>query len=356
MDSREITYSKPADTTVWIIIQTLGTVFKENFIIFSLAAIFVEIIKIVVLFNEKPGYINWVLKPIDNFTFLMLSFVLAGELAKRLTDSRREAELRQIYDDMPPSNVNLSRLGGVLVICFIIPFFIKSFGTYKQLFPSIRPFSLDGLFMKIDSVLHFGHHPWMLLQPLLGYPIITCALDSIYMFWFPIMFAFMWGMAWSTKRHLRGRFFICFIFLWFFLGTFLATLLSSAGPCYYGAVTGLKDPYVQLMTYLKEVDRAHPLFALLNQQGLWEGYTHGIFQPFGGISAMPSMHVAGAVLFAMVGWKIKPWLGALLWGYALLILFGSVHLGWHYAIDGYVSVLLTYLIWKASAWAINSTD
>ncbi|TIN21837.1 MAG: hypothetical protein E5Y31_19780 [Mesorhizobium sp.] len=31
--------------------------------------------------------------------------------------------------------------------------------------------------------------------------------------------------------------------------------------------------------------------------------------------------------------------------YVALILFGSVYSGWHYAIDGYVSIALVILIW-----------
>lgn len=66
---------------------------------------------------------------------------------------------------------------------------------------------------------------------------------------------------------------------------------------------------------------------------------------FGGISAMPSLHVATAVLFALTAWRIHWVLGVLFWFYALVIQMGSVHLGWHYAVDGYVGATVALVIW-----------
>jgi len=70
--------------------------------------------------------------------------------------------------------------------------------------------------------------------------------------------------------------------------------------------------------------------------------------PYIGISAMPSIHVGVAVLFAILGWRTNRILGFGFTIYALLIQLGSIHLGWHYAIDGYFSAILTGMLWKGS--------
>jgi len=68
---------------------------------------------------------------------------------------------------------------------------------------------------------------------------------------------------------------------------------------------------------------------------------------------MPSLHVAIAVLQALLGWRLSRKLGLILTGYAVIVLLGSVHLAWHYAVDGYLSILLALIVWKASGWAMG---
>ena len=74
-----------------------------------------------------------------------------------------------------------------------------------------------------------------------------------------------------------------------------------------------------------------------------------------GISAMPSMHVGTSVLFAILGFSAgKKWLGYLMSVFAFLIFIGSIHLGWHYAIDGYAGAAIAVACWwisgKIVAW------
>jgi membrane-associated phospholipid phosphatase len=89
------------------------------------------------------------------------------------------------------------------------------------------------------------------------------------------------------------------------------------------------------------------LWAISNQIGLWEAKLHGTWLPFGGISAMPSIHLAMATLFALLAFSVRRWLGIVFIGYVLVIQIGSVILGWHYAVDGYAGILLALLIWYA---------
>jgi hypothetical protein len=78
---------------------------------------------------------------------------------------------------------------------------------------------------------------------------------------------------------------------------------------------------------------------------LWEGYLATEGRRFGGISAMPSMHIAMVTVIALLGWAHSRLLGTVFTVFALVILIGSVHLAWHYAVDGYVAAIAVYCLW-----------
>ena len=65
---------------------------------------------------------------------------------------------------------------------------------------------------------------------------------------------------------------------------------------------------------------------------------------------MTSMHVASSVLLALLGWRLRPAAGVALTVFAVLILAGSIHLGWHYAVDGYAGAVGAILIWTLVGW------
>src|SRR3546814_5985014 len=59
---------------------------------------------------------------------------------------------------------------------------------------------------------------------------------------------------------------------------------------------------------------------------------------------MPSVHNGLAALFAIAAFRLWRPLGWVVAAYAALIWVGSIHLGWHYAIDGMVSIAMTFAI------------
>jgi hypothetical protein len=170
-------------------------------------------------------------------------------------------------------------------------------------------------------------------------------IDVLYILWLPLNAGMIIWQGWSPRRDVRRRFFLTYVLVYILLGTAAAIALSAAGPCYYAGVTDDPSPYRPLMDYLKGLDATQPLIAVRVQHTLWENYASGSNMPFVGISAMPSVHVAVAVLFAITGWQTARWLGWLLTGYAAVILVGSVHLGWHYAVDGYAGMAGALGIW-----------
>ena len=62
---------------------------------------------------------------------------------------------------------------------------------------------------------------------------------------------------------------------------------------------------------------------------------------------MPSLHVAVALWLALVIRSYLPRLQFIGWAYFAVILVGSVYLGWHYALDGIVAVMITLACWRA---------
>lgn len=246
------------------------------------------------------------------------------------------------------------RTSRLVLAILVLPPFMSAFVEFKAAIPRIHPFSLDTSFMLWDQWLHFGQHPWVLLQPLLGTPAATAFIDFTYSLWFAVLWLTVIWQVWHGDyfSDAREQFMLSMVACWIVIGVGFATLLSSAGPVYYGAVTGAADPFVPLMEYLREVNGIHDLKALWIQDVLWQSYVEPASATIGeGISAMPSMHVSMAVLMALVGFRVNRWVG---WAYTLfglLIIVGSVHLAWHYAIDGYVAAVLTVIVW----WACGKT-
>lgn len=239
------------------------------------------------------------------------------------------------------------RLTRLIVVLLVVPVLGRAFIAWKAAIPEMQPFVWDVRLDRLDQVLHGGMHPWQLLQPLLGFAPITRFLDLTYLSWHGVLIGFVIWQAWSPRRQPRGRFLLTFVLAWIVLGTAAATGLSSAGPCYYALVTHQSpDPYAPLLGYLHQVSAATPLAALEAQAWLWSNYLTRAESI--SISAMPSMHVALPLLFALTARQVDRRLGLAFATFAGLIFLGSIHLGWHYAVDGYAGAVGIVALWWLS--------
>jgi hypothetical protein len=250
--------------------------------------------------------------------------------------------------------LTLRRLCMVLPVLLILPFFGATFSNLKVLIPAIVPFSWDPTLSEWDRLLHGGYYPWQILQPLLGHPYVTSFINAVYHLWFFLAYGVIcWQIASTDRPRLRMQYLLTFVLIWAVIGNIAAMLLSSAGPVYYGRITGLADPYAPLMTYLQHASTIAPVPALQVQDMLWKLYQSQGLALGGGISAMPSLHVAIAVSFVLLARAIDRRLAIAFAVFATLIFLGSVHLGWHYAIDGYAGIAGAWLIWRAVGWILG---
>ena len=240
--------------------------------------------------------------------------------------------------------ITLDRLLWALPAIVLIPAVISVYTSFKCM---IGELTWDTELAAWDRALH-GGDLWHLLQPWLGQYWISYLLARIYWAWFLI---FQMVLMWQAFAHgpAREQFFVSSVITWGVLGTAGAKLFASAGPVFYGRLLGEPNPFAEVTTYVHTL----PTWAWLPQDWLWAAYERGDLAGFGkGISAMPSLHVAVAVLNTLVVWRHSRKLGIAFAIYAALVMLASVHLGWHYAIDTYAGAAAATVIWYAVGWIL----
>jgi hypothetical protein len=222
--------------------------------------------------------------------------------------------------------------------------------------PEISGYVWDMALADLDAILHGGLDPWLLLTALVSRPWALHAVEFVYASGWMVMIGLVPAIvALSPKlAPIRVRFFVTYILCWILLGNLLAVLGMSAGPAYFGEITGDFERFRPLLDQVAaNAGRLWSAFDI--QEMLWHAYENDAASLGSGISAFPSMHVAMATLWAIVAFERSWKLGIAALIFLAFILIGSVALGWHYAIDGYVSIILTILIWNIVGWLLSNT-
>jgi PAP2 superfamily len=234
---------------------------------------------------------------------------------------------------------------------FLISYFFPNFSFLKDQIVVLHPFSWDEALSQLDRFIHFGLEPYSILMSIFGNPTVVSAFNATYHAWLFILMSVTFFVCFSVVYpEKRMTFLLAFVLTWGLGGNMLATLLSSAGPVYYQRL-GFGDTFAPLMSHLKDSAAISPVWALDVQEMLWQGYL-GLGK-MTGISAMPSMHVASTTLLFLYARVWGRFIGFIFSIFLIAIMIGSVLLGWHYAVDGYVGVVVACLSWKLASWLVT---
>lgn len=200
-------------------------------------------------------------------------------------------------------------------------------GWLKAAMPFSVGFHADQLLADADAWI-FGADPWRLVQWL-----PPTLIDTAYITWAQSNLFMMAILPLFPKSPKRDRAIISF-FLVVSACAILQYAVPSAGPIFYERL-GFGDRFADLPS--------RP-WATVTADYLWANYLDNAARVGTGISAFPSLHVAGAAWVAIVVSSYSRLLAPLAWAYFVLIMMGSVFLGWHYALDGIAGLIIAVLM------------
>ena len=255
------------------------------------------------------------------------------------------ARLALLRADQPLQIVALDlkqRLPQALIPALVFPLFLGGYTWAKSSIPFAVGYGWEEYWADADRLI-FGADAWRLPHSSLS-PSLARAWTFFY--------AVIWGFALAVSgtliaafasRRFTAVFFTAMMLSWLIGGTVIAYSISAAGPVFaHLADPDLAARFQPLRAELVRILAKDDL-VLLSQRYLELGSSAKVAVKGGGISAMPSMHIATATVLILAARRTW-WLpvAALFW---VMTFIGSVYLGYHYALDAPVAAAVAVLCW-----------
>jgi len=229
------------------------------------------------------------------------------------------------------------------LVGFVLAWLQLVFLTWtKSLIPAFGPMWADPLLADIDCRL-FGVDAWQLVDPFMR-P-IGALVDTLYALWSLALQFVLIAVLLAPPSRRKSRVLLTFFLAMAIIGVIGQFLLPSGGPIFWSRLglghrfDGLRSEHV----------------ALVAADWLWTKHVGNAVDFATGISAFPSMHVAMAAWMVLAVQALHPRFRIISWAYFLVVLLGSIYLGWHYLIDGIGGSIGVILCWCCAAAFLPAT-
>lgn len=221
-----------------------------------------------------------------------------------------------------------------LWLVFIV--FTFSYVWLKVCVPLVNPRLWDQALWRLDTLLHFGFSPSLFMVELTQGTLLAPLLDRWYGWWLLSISLSLAFFCSYPKLLARRQFLFSCVVLWG-AGAWIYVALPALGPIY-----AFNEVWHGILPEIPHADAGHQLL-WGNYQRVLEGKDSGMlraFKPALGVAAMPSLHVGGHWLLMLWARRLaRPLFMPAVVGTFLTFL-GSLVTGWHYAVDGYMGIVL----------------
>jgi membrane-associated phospholipid phosphatase len=266
-------------------------------------------------------------------------FIVGVSIRAASLKHRRKLAFRRLFASR---NVANFAVGVILMIMLCV--FMGMFTAVKSSFATLQGFQHDVWQADLDKLLFFGNDPWQVLFVPFHSIFFQKVIELNYnICWHILVFAAISFAAYSDMRsEVKIRYLVSMVLVWMFAGSVFAGLFISAGPAFYGFVTGDELRFgAQLDTLALYTESTAVKF----QEYLWLSYETANSGFGTGISAFPSVHVSVVAMNVFFAFEINRKIGFIALAYALFVGFSSVYLAWHYAIDGIFGAMIVGAIY-----------
>jgi hypothetical protein len=232
----------------------------------------------------------------------------------------------------------------------IFPLFLGGYTWAKSSIPFAVGYGWEAYWGDLDRAI-FGTDAWRWSHGLMPDQFAAAWTFYYAVGWgFVLMFSGMLISLFTTRRF-AATYFAAMMLSWLIGGIGLALCMSAAGPVFaHIADPALAAQFQPLQAELSRLLSKDDL-VLISQRYLEAAAGIKVAVKGGGISAMPSMHMATATIIILASWRTR-WLPLAMLFWAMTF-FGSVYLGYHYAVDAPVAALVAVLCWMAAKAITN---